>query len=473
MLTSRLLVPFSVVALLHGFGHARGSEETLLYTYSHPLSATPWFESFSVPTLSPSQGVLQSVVIRCEARSSARFFVENLGANPSTVSASLSLQTNIVGPYDGGALLLSSAISSPLNTPVLAAFDGNLDFAGPSGLTLPTLESHQSALLSLAPGDPFFAAHIGSGYLRFSAAAEGSLAVAAGPSAVLSDLQAGVDLTITYTYRRIDCNSNGVPDAQDLSSGTSLDCDGNQFPDECQHDHDGDHVPDSCDPQCLAPGPDVDGDGIRDLCDTIPDCDSNQIPDAFEIDRNNNGIKDTCEFSGDCNLNGLPDALDIAAGLSDDFDQNDVPDECQTTSAGFYQGCQCQPQSGCEALPNSSGLPALLAVAGSCRVGENQFALQASRLPPYRQALFFQGALGAPAFVGLGIRCIASPMSRLGIVGADAQGQARFDVDLAHLAGSGAIRAWDSRAFQVAFRDVGPAGPSIHFSETVFLRFCP
>jgi len=47
--------------------------------------------------------------------------------------------------------------------------------------------------------------------------------------------------------RAADCNGNGVEDAQDISGGTSQDCDVNGVPDECQPDTDGDGTIDACD----------------------------------------------------------------------------------------------------------------------------------------------------------------------------------------------------------------------------------
>lgn len=64
----------------------------------------------------------------------------------------------------------------------------------------------------------------------------------------------------TYTYAAVllvlmwpanspavDCNNNSVEDAQDISGGTSQDCDLNAIPDECQPDSDGNGTIDACD----------------------------------------------------------------------------------------------------------------------------------------------------------------------------------------------------------------------------------
>jgi len=65
----------------------------------------------------------------------------------------------------------------------------------------------------------------------------------------------------------VDCNGNGVPDAEDIAGGFSEDCNGNSVPDECD----------------IAAGTsaDCDGNGVPDECD--PDCNGNDYPDACEL----------------------------------------------------------------------------------------------------------------------------------------------------------------------------------------------
>ena len=102
-----------------------------------------------------------------------------------------------------------------------------------------------------------------------------------------------------------DCNANGVPDADDIASGSSTDCEGNGVPDECQ----------------FAGGTSVDcnGNALPDACDIAPGGDSEDL--------NTNGIPDECD--PDCNTNGIPDFTDIAEGNSADDNFNGIPDECE------------------------------------------------------------------------------------------------------------------------------------------------
>jgi hypothetical protein len=80
-----------------------------------------------------------------------------------------------------------------------------------------------------------------------------------------------------------DCNMNGVDDDDDIAGGTSLDCDGNGIPDECDPDCDGDATPDACED-------DTDGDGHPDDCDNCP---GDHNPD--QADHDDDGVGNPCD----------------------------------------------------------------------------------------------------------------------------------------------------------------------------------
>lgn len=95
----------------------------------------------------------------------------------------------------------------------------------------------------------------------------------------------------------------GTPNAVYASTVTPVqgppDCDGDDIPDPCEI---------SCDAVILNGSCQVAG------CGTSLDCNANEIPDDCE---------------SDCNGNGVPDDCDIAGGTSFDADGNDFPDECR------------------------------------------------------------------------------------------------------------------------------------------------
>ncbi len=115
-----------------------------------------------------------------------------------------------------------------------------------------------------------------------------------------------LDLGADEYYPFPDCNHNGVADEDDLSNGTSQDCNGNSTPDECE--------PADCN-----------GNGVLDVCD---------VANGTSADCNSNGIPDECER--DCNGNGIPDACDIVNGTSADQNGNGIPDECEYAPRRLY-----------------------------------------------------------------------------------------------------------------------------------------
>ncbi|MCH8881351.1 MAG: hypothetical protein IID34_15905 [Planctomycetes bacterium] len=136
-----------------------------------------------------------------------------------------------------------------------------------------------------------------------------------------------------YEYDPDDCNNNGIPDADDLADGTSIDCDGqngNGIPDDCEADCNNNDQADSCD-IALGVSEDCTGNAIPDECE--PDCNENGQADTCDLaegvseDCTGNGIPDECE--PDCNENGAADSCDIADKTSPDCNDNGTPDECE------------------------------------------------------------------------------------------------------------------------------------------------
>jgi len=90
----------------------------------------------------------------------------------------------------------------------------------------------------------------------------------------------------------VDCNGNEVRDPDDVSGGTSDDCNANQVPDECE--------------------PDCNNNGTVDMCDvmaqTADDCDGNFVPDECDPDFDGDGAIDACDLDADGD--GVPNSND-------------------------------------------------------------------------------------------------------------------------------------------------------------------
>ncbi len=146
-----------------------------------------------------------------------------------------------------------------------------------------------------------------------------------------------------------DCNTNGIPDFEDVNGGGSLDCDADGTPDECQ------------------PQDDCNTNGIQDICDIANqfsnDCSGNGVPDECEPDCNGNGVADSCDVIGptssdcnaddrpdecetDCNGSGVPDDCDVSAGAPD-CNENNVPDACEVAGSFGHDCCEGGSGTGC------------------------------------------------------------------------------------------------------------------------------
>ncbi len=101
----------------------------------------------------------------------------------------------------------------------------------------------------------------------------------------------GSDVTAIIQNIISDCNTNGVDDLEDISLGTSADCNSNEIPDDCELDGDTDGVPDDCD---ACPGfddtVDTDSDGIPNGCDTC-------AGGASSADADGNGVVDLEDYA--------------------------------------------------------------------------------------------------------------------------------------------------------------------------------
>jgi len=192
----------------------------------------------------------------------------------------------------------------------------------------------------LNSSDPNIIQFLGTGAV---AIADGQIVVAA-----MRDTDNGPDSGSVYVFKIVDdCDRDCISDADEIAAGTSLDCDGNGIPDECE-DCDGDGLANACDIAACPPG---------DL--SCADCNNNELPDGCEVagyfdgpaayvgpgpsrrDCNDNGIPDDCDLANcppgeawcaDCNGNRRPDVCDR------DCNGDGVPDNCVSTCT---DDCEC------------------------------------------------------------------------------------------------------------------------------------
>ncbi len=157
----------------------------------------------------------------------------------------------------------------------------------------------------------------------------------------------------TFVAPPVDCNTNTIPDADEIAAQPILDCNTSGTLDSCEiaggaADCNANGVLDSCEP--AAGATDCNANGILDSCDLsagAADCDANGVPDSCDLaagtstDCDWNGVLDRCEIASgaalDCNTNGRPDRCDVAGGQSADSNTNGVPDECESVASAQEQ----------------------------------------------------------------------------------------------------------------------------------------
>lgn len=126
----------------------------------------------------------------------------------------------------------------------------------------------------------------------------------------------------------LDCNSNGIDDAEEIGAGIAIDADANGTIDSCE-DCNGDGILNAA--EIAAGAADADANGIPDSCQA--DCDGDGTPDWTQclldptIDLNGDGRPDSCD--DDCDSNGETDQRQIILNPADDLDRDGRVDACQ------------------------------------------------------------------------------------------------------------------------------------------------
>ncbi len=144
---------------------------------------------------------------------------------------------------------------------------------------------------------------------------------------------------------------------------------------------------------------DCNANGLPDACETggglTEDCDENLVPDECDPDCNANGIADACDLAEgtsvdclrngipdecepDCNYNGIADRCDLAYQTSEDCNGNWVPDECDISS-GDCPDCNLNAvPDGCEVTTISYRRPSAFSPLGA----DNPLSYDMLWMPP-------------------------------------------------------------------------------------------
>lgn len=130
----------------------------------------------------------------------------------------------------------------------------------------------------------------------------------------------------------------------------------------------------------------------------------------------------------------------------------------------------------CHSLPNSTGQVASASGNGSTSLGDNQFSVTFTNLPPHQPAYLFYGTNGVNIPFGSGVQCIGSPLVRYHKVSdIDPSGVAMIPLDFASPPmniGFGQVVPGVPFYFQLWYRDPGNT-PSFNMTDSLCVTFAP
>ncbi|MFN0243837.1 MAG: choice-of-anchor E domain-containing protein [Planctomycetota bacterium] len=259
------------------------------FSDSVPVQTTDWTNSVTLSKFDPALGILTGLRIDLGGHIEGSIFFESQDPQPQTVTTNLQATIELSRP---DASLIVSASPQVSHVDAVGAFDGLVDFGGDSGKTYSNQSQDVTVSHSSPPPRsdlPLFTGSSGApGTIVLGVRAVGHSA-ATGSGNITQGFQTFASAVVTVTYFFApDCQPNGVPDDQDISSGSSQDCDSNGVPDECQRDCNGDGTPDICEADCNL-------NGVPDECEALGDCDDDGTPDVCEADCDDDGTPDECD----------------------------------------------------------------------------------------------------------------------------------------------------------------------------------
>lgn len=154
---------------------------------------------------------------------------------------------------------------------------------------------------------------------------------------------------------------------------------------------------------------------------------------------------------------------------------DDGPAGPDSGSAYVFSVTELQGTEYCDSLPNSTGMTAAIATAGSSSIGANSLVLVASPVPNGQSGIFFYGDSQASSPFGDGRLCIAPPIFRLP-VHASSDRILLHELDLTSppsSGGPGHIQAGSTWNFQAWFRDPAAGMSGFNLSNANAITFAP
>ncbi len=186
-----------LVTALGAVGPAQAG--TIFFSDTFAMSTTNWSGQLEIPLFDPSLGTLTGIHFFLEGNVLGNVQFESLDAEPTTVETYLQAEITLSRP-DLSTIVVTTPVAD--NSDDVDAFDGVIDFAGPSGRSYFGLAAYASTGVDSPPPASDLALFTGVGSIFLPIAAAGtSSATGAGNLITIFNTQAEATATVTYTYR--------------------------------------------------------------------------------------------------------------------------------------------------------------------------------------------------------------------------------------------------------------------------------
>jgi hypothetical protein len=176
------------------------SADFVTYNDAIPLSTTNWSNSVTVPQFNPALGILDSIDFSLAGHVEGDASYESLDASPATVTLELAAEIELQRPDNSVIVVTLPLVQAVENA---AAFDGTIDFDGPSGGSFADLSGDQTEMATLGPpvSPSDLAIFVGVGNVSLPVEAMGaSTGSGAGNLILQFHTSASAEVTVRYNY---------------------------------------------------------------------------------------------------------------------------------------------------------------------------------------------------------------------------------------------------------------------------------